>query len=200
MFRLMVIAGLSPFLLLGMGFDWSRGMSIQALKSLLAAWMVLFGASLAVGLCLYGVFSSRSQHEELRRSHASILDAKTLLVVILGLAGSAFVAEATAVANSIANSHYTNAAPAVIAAGLVLAGGWMTERSGATPSSPPPEWASARHAGGAGLAAGRVSPAAGAGLMAGAGGAAKWGLSSYRRFKTPMTDDNGVMRPLKDGE
>ena len=106
-----------------------------------------------------------------------MLDTHLLLAVVLGVPGFVFVSEATAVANSIANSHYTNAAPAALAglAFLALSPAVTLARRG-------------------GKAGGRaLGRAAGRAL-------GRAGTSALERVKTRwVSDDMGGVRPLKEG-
>ncbi|WP_142850711.1 hypothetical protein [Telmatospirillum sp. J64-1] len=124
-FRVMMFAALSPILMLGFAFGWGRGMAVTGLRTLLAAFMVLFGATVALAVCLYGVASLNVADQSQVRNVREILalDNPTLLVaIILGWLGTAFMAEATGMANSIAGSQLTNHAAGVITAGTVATG------------------------------------------------------------------------------
>lgn len=124
-FRVMMLAALSPILMLGFAFGWGRGMAFTALRTLFAAFMVLYGATVALAVCLYGVAALNVADPSMTGDVSDILafDNPTLIVaIILGWLGTAFMAEATGMANSIAGSQLTNTAAAVITAGATATG------------------------------------------------------------------------------
>lgn len=129
LFRVAVIVALGPFVLLGVGFDWSRSMVWKALKSLIAAGMVLYGATFAIGLTLFAVgqidFSEGF-------GAGSFFTGKAFIAVLLGIMGTILVAEATAIANSIAESQFTNVAAGAMA-GSVLAAAMTISKKYAPP-------------------------------------------------------------------
>ena len=120
LFRVGVIAGLAPWILLGVGFNWSKGMVWQGIKSLIAAGMVLYGATMAIGICLYAVAEltlrdTGDPFTAVAMSGGTFFTGTGFLAVIVGVMGTAFVVEATAIANSIAESQFTNTAAATMA-------------------------------------------------------------------------------------
>ncbi|WP_143589766.1 hypothetical protein [Thalassospira mesophila] len=119
-FRVMMLAALSPYLMMGIGFGWSRGMVVQGLKSLFAAYMVLFGATLAVGLVLYAVAALNL--DGFVDASGDLQDMKIFVPIVLGWMGFAFVTEATGMANSIAQSQFTNSAVAAMTGGALATG------------------------------------------------------------------------------
>lgn len=119
-FRVMMLAGLSPYIMLGMGFGWGRGMVQQGFKSLLAAYMVLFGASMAVGLVLYAI--AVLNVSSITDPSGDLQDAEILVPIVLGWMGFAFVTEATGMANSITQSQFTNSAVAAMTGGIMATG------------------------------------------------------------------------------
>ncbi|WP_417844405.1 hypothetical protein [Thalassospira sp.] len=119
-FRVMMLAALSPYLMMGIGFGWSRGMVVQGLKSLLAAYMVLFGATLAIGLVLYAVAAlNLAGYTD---ASGDLQDMKVIVPIVLGWMGFAFVTEATGMANSITQSQFTNSAVAAMTGGALATG------------------------------------------------------------------------------
>ncbi len=118
-FRIMMLATLSPYLMLGLGFGWGRDMMKSGLRTLISAFMVLFGATAALAVMLYGVRSLNigEVDPELIRDIASIDNPEFLLAVAMGWLGTAFMTEATGMANSIAGSSLTNTGVGVITAG-----------------------------------------------------------------------------------
>lgn len=125
-FRVMMFAALSPILMLALGFGWGRNMAVSGLRTLFAAFMVLFGATVALAVCLYGVTSlGVANPDEVGnnvRNMLTIDNPKLWVAMILGWLGTAFMAEATGMANSIAGSQLTNQAAAVITAGMTATG------------------------------------------------------------------------------
>ncbi len=95
-------------------------MVVQALKSLLAAYMVLFGATLAIGLVLYAV--AALQLDGYVDASGDLQDMKVIVPVVLGWMGFAFVTEATGMANSITQSQFTNSAVAALTGGALATG------------------------------------------------------------------------------
>ncbi len=120
-FRIMMLATLSPFLMLGFGFGWGRDMMKAGIRTLISAFMVLFGATAALAVMLYGVSGLEIglTSEEAAYELVSITNPTFLLAVAMGWLGTAFMTEATGMANSIAGSSLTNSAAAVITAGSV---------------------------------------------------------------------------------
>ena len=118
-FRIMMLATLSPYLMLGFAFGWGRDMMKSGLRTLLSSFMVLFGATAALAVMLYAVKSLNigDATGESVRAMASIQDAKFLLAVAMGWLGTAFMTEATGMANSISGSSLSNTSTGIITAG-----------------------------------------------------------------------------------
>lgn len=124
-FRVMVLAALSPILMMCFGFGWGRGMAYTGLRTLFAAFMVLFGSSIALALILYGVkqlnIAAPSDGAAIK-DLMTISNPKLLVAIALGWLGTAFMAEATSIANSVTHSQLTNQAAAIITAGATATG------------------------------------------------------------------------------
>lgn len=121
-FRVAMFAALSPILMLGVGFGWGRGMAETGLRTLFASFMVLFGATVALAICLYGVAALNVANADDIKNVRSILsldNPKLWVAIILGWLGTAFITEATGMANSIAGSQLTNTAVGVITGGVL---------------------------------------------------------------------------------
>lgn len=118
LFRVMVLSGMSPFLLLAVGFGWARGMVWASLKALMAAGMVLYGATIAIGFCLFSV-SVIDMSKVDGISMGTFFTSAGFTAVLVGYMGIIFVTEATAIANSIAQSQFTNTAAAAIVGGTM---------------------------------------------------------------------------------
>ena len=127
-FRVMMLATLSPYLMLAFGFGWGRNMAMAGLRTLLSSFMVLFGATAALAVMLYAVRGLDIGNAQNPMGEISITNTKYLVAVAMGWLGTAFMTEATGMANSISNSSLTNTSAAVITAGaatsvMTLAGG-----------------------------------------------------------------------------
>ena len=127
-FRVMMLATLSPYLMLGFGFGWGRDMAKAGVRTLLSSFMVLFGATAALAVMLYAVRGLDIGNAQDPMGDISITNIKYLVAVAMGWLGTAFMTEATGMANSISNSSLTNTSAAVITAGaatsvMTLAGG-----------------------------------------------------------------------------
>lgn len=124
-FRVMMLAACRPILMMCFGFGWGRGMAFTALRTLFAAFMVLFGCTVAVALILYGVKTLNIGDPAMGTSiieTMSFSNPKLLIALALGWLGTAFLAEATSIANSVTHSQLTNQAAAVITAGATATG------------------------------------------------------------------------------
>ena len=121
-FRIQMIAILSPFLMLGFGFPWGRNMLQSGLKALVGTFMVLFGGTAAVAVMLYavsGLFPHGVPTLQEAENMASIYNEKFLMTLMMGWLGLAFMAEATGMTNSITGTSFTNSASAIISTGAV---------------------------------------------------------------------------------
>lgn len=118
-FRVMVISAFFPFLILCFGFAWSRQMAFAGLKTLMASIIVLFAASLALGVVMFAVSSL-----EITAPDADVEakigwnNADYLLAVALGWMGTAFMTEAVGIANSITGSALSNTSVGILSAGM----------------------------------------------------------------------------------
>jgi hypothetical protein len=159
-FRVMMLATLSPFLMLGFAFGWGRGMAISGVKTLLTAFMVLFGATAALAVMLYAVNSLDIGSRSFNPSDVSVLDSRYLLVLAMGWLGTAFMTEATGMANSISGASLNNTSVGVITAGAAgtaigilskIKGGAAAELLGGAAG-----WSASKAAQGAGYGAGII--------------------------------------------
>lgn len=132
LFRVMVLAGMAPLLLLAIGFGWARGMVWAGLKALIAAGMVLYGATIAVGFALFSVGMIDLKTEI---TMGTFFTSPGFTAVLVGFMGIIFITEATAIANSIAQSQFTNTAAAAAVGGVLGAGLAMAKH--AKPFLPP---------------------------------------------------------------
>lgn len=122
-FRIMMFAALSPILMLLFAFGWGQGMAATGIKTVFSAFMVLFGATVALAVCLYGVQGLDVGAYQGDVSDVISIDSSKLWVaILLGWLGFAFVTEATGMANSIAGSQFTNTAVASITGGIAATG------------------------------------------------------------------------------
>ena len=114
-FRIMMLAAISPFLMLGFGFGWGRPMMAAGVRTLLSSFLVLFAATAALAVLLYAVdqlgigavptaedtgFFGNDEEETLR-SMATFSNGALVIAIFMGFAGVAFMVEATHIANSV---------------------------------------------------------------------------------------------------
>lgn len=118
-FRITMLATLSPFMMLGFGFGWGREIATKGIRTVISSFMVLFGSTLALGIMLYGVTSLglRNMEDVDARQFAQLDNAKFLVAIAMGWLGTAFMTEATSIANSITGSQLSNQAAAIITTG-----------------------------------------------------------------------------------
>lgn len=129
-FRIMMLATLSPFIMLGFGFSWGRDTSKTGIRTLISSFMVLFGATSALAVMLYGVAKldiGGVLTEETARDLASIENPDLLLAIAMGWLGTAFMTEATGMANSISGSSLTNTSTGIITAGATATAMMLTK-------------------------------------------------------------------------
>ncbi|MFN4277985.1 MAG: hypothetical protein ACK4FJ_16950 [Ferrovibrio sp.] len=126
-FRITMLATLSPFMMLGFGFGWGREIATKGIRTVISSFMVLFGSTLALGVMLYGVTRLGLDDMPLDQAadFARINNAKFVVAVALGWLGTAFMTEATSIANSITGSQLTNQAAAIITTGAAATGAAM---------------------------------------------------------------------------
>lgn len=139
-FRVTLLATISPFLMLGYGFGWGREMALKGIATLLSAFMVLFGATLALAIMLYGVTSLEVGAEQSIDGIASLTNPTYMLTLALGWLGTAFMTEATGMANSITGSALSNTAAGIITAGAAATGTGLltaTTKAGTAPLTYP---------------------------------------------------------------
>lgn len=132
-FRVMMFAALSPILMMALGFGWGKDTAINGARTLFAAFMVLFGSTIALAVCLYGVtklgIGDAVENQRALQELLALDNPKLWVAIALGWLGTAFMAEATGMANSIAGSKLTNQAAAVITAGAVATGTFLINRT-----------------------------------------------------------------------
>lgn len=119
-FRIMMLAVFSPYLMLGFGFGWGRGMAVSGLRTLISSFMVLFASTAALAVVMYGVTAlDVGDPAMFDQDDISMNNTGLLLAMALGWMGTAFMTEATGLANSISGSALTNNATSVIAGGAM---------------------------------------------------------------------------------
>lgn len=129
-FRVMMVAAFFPFLMLCFGFKWGREMTFAGLKTLLSSIMVLFGASLALGMVMYGVASLEISEIGVEvEEKIGMNNAAFILAVALGWMGTAFMTEAVGIANSITGSALSNTAVGILAAGMAGSAAMLAKRA-----------------------------------------------------------------------
>lgn len=121
-FRATMVAVFSPFLFMAFAFGWGRGMAMSGAKTLLSAVLVLFASTAALALCIYGVTALQLRPNGLLGDKiidfANVSNPAFLVILFLGWAGTALMAEGTSIANSIAQTALTNAAAGIMTAGV----------------------------------------------------------------------------------
>ena len=164
-FRVMMFAALSPILMVALGFGWGKDVALNGVRTLFAAFMVLYGATIALAVCLYGVselgIGTAGEGAAQMPEILALNNPKLWVAIALGWLGTAFMAEATGMANSIAGSKLTNQAAAVITAGAVATGAYAVNRARG-------QWGGALSGAAGGVASG---------LATGAGGLVSAGLN-----------------------
>nr|WP_160173324.1 hypothetical protein [Magnetospirillum gryphiswaldense] len=120
-FRATMVGVFAPFLFMAFAFGWGRDMAKAGAKTLLASILVLFACTAALALTIYGVKGLTLEPTKLvgdaLNDFASISNPKFLVILFLGWAGTALMAEGTAIANSIAQTALTNTAAGIMTAG-----------------------------------------------------------------------------------
>jgi len=134
-FRAIFLSAVSWFLMLGFGFNWGRDMMKSGIKTLLSAFMVLFGATTALAMLIFGINAldiGETPTIESVRSMATLDSPEFILAVLMGWMGTAFMTEATSIANSIAGSVLSNTGVGVITAGTTATAGMLTKNPATT--------------------------------------------------------------------
>lgn len=133
-FRVMMLATLAPFMMLGIGFGWGRDLAMGGVRSVIAAFLVLFASTGAISLVLYAV----TKIDALNKAGVSGRDLTDtsnpefwayLLAVVLGWAGIAFLVEATGIANSLTGSLFSSAGAGMLTAGVVGTGAFLGKKT-----------------------------------------------------------------------
>ena len=120
-FRLMILAALSPFLMLAYAFNWGRPMVHSAIRTLLSSVVIMFAVTAAVAMVVYAV---DRQNINSLSAELNIMDNQLILLIILGWMASGFMTEATHIANSITSSSLSNTGVGVLTAGATATAGF----------------------------------------------------------------------------
>ena len=115
-FRLMMAGTFSPFLIMCLAFQWGRPMAIAGMKTVLSTIAILFAASAAFGLLLFGI--SGYDAEGLARDRMSFWESDVLVFIALGWMGVALMTEGVGLANSITGTALSNTAAGLLTAGI----------------------------------------------------------------------------------
>ena len=125
-FRLMMLAAFSPFLMMAYAFGWGRGMGQAAIRTLISSIAVMFAVTAAIAMVVYAV--SNTDINGLG-TELSFTNTRLLVLIILGWLSTAFMTEATAIANSITGSALSNTGVGTITAGALATGaGVLSQR------------------------------------------------------------------------
>ena len=135
-FRLMMIGTFAPFLIMAFAYSWGRPMAISGLKTLLSTIAILFAASAAFGLLLYGVDRVFSV-ESIDLKTPAFQQSDFLVVIVLGWMGVALMTEGVGLANSITGTALSNTAAGILTAGIAGSAAMMARygRGAATAGS-----------------------------------------------------------------
>lgn len=120
-FRALFLATISPYLMMGFGFGFLREEAIAGLRTLLASFLILWAATVAVALLVYGVMELHERvNSDIMKAEdgISIFNASYLLILVLGWAGPSLLTEAVGIANSVTRSSLTNTSAGVMTAGI----------------------------------------------------------------------------------
>ena len=127
-FRVMLIALASPFIVLGFSFPWGRKVGAAAIESVVGAIMVMFAASAAMGLVLFGVDSFFGGTKLLTSADISAgvdgglfgSDTQLLTAIALGWVGAGLMHESISITNSMVGTAFSSEAAATIQRGGAL--------------------------------------------------------------------------------
>ncbi len=121
-FRVVMLAVFAPFLFMAFAFGWGHGMFLAGCKTLIGAILVLFASTVAVSLTIFGVtllkIGDMAETSEAASKLASLENPQFLVILFMGWAGTAFLAEGTGLANSITHAALTNTGAGIMTAGL----------------------------------------------------------------------------------
>ena len=120
-FRMMMLAIASPFLIMALGFPWGREIAKRGLMTAIAAIMVLFAASAAIGLLIFGVAETFSP-ADFEGADFSLVDPEStgaiLTIIALGWLGTGLMHESISLANSLTGAFLNGSAAGVITRGI----------------------------------------------------------------------------------
>nr|CAM74177.1 membrane protein [Magnetospirillum gryphiswaldense MSR-1] len=132
-FRATMVGVFAPFLFMAFAFGWGRDMAKAGAKTLLASILVLFACTAALALTIYGVKGLPLEPTGLvgdeMAKFTSISNPDFLVILFLGWAGTALMAEGTAIANSIAQTALTNTAAGIMTAGAAASAVMMGKKA-----------------------------------------------------------------------
>ena len=138
-FRLMMVGTFSPFLIMCFAFAWGRAMAIAGMKTVLSSIAILFAASAAFGLLLYGVNDVMPDNVNglVDWTSEDITKDKLLVIIALGWMGVALMTEGVGLANSITGTALSNTAAGILTAGIAGSAAMMARygRGAATAGS-----------------------------------------------------------------
>ena len=135
-FRLMMLAAFSPFLMMAYAFGWGRGMAESAIKTLISSIATLFAVTTAVAVVVYAVDQADAILNFETTKNMSLSNVELITLVIMGIMGTAFMTEATNIANSITGSALGNLGAGIVTAGTAAIGaGTLAQRHRMNPLS-----------------------------------------------------------------
>ena len=113
-FRLIMLSIFAPFLVMAFGFKWGRQMTTSGLRTTLSTIVVIFAATSALALAIYGVSTVEFDKIE----EVTITDPQILTAMALGWMGTALMTEGVGIANSVTGSALSNTAAGIMTAGI----------------------------------------------------------------------------------
>jgi type IV secretion system protein TrbL len=122
-FRLMMLAAFSPFLMMAYAFGWGRSMAQSAIRTLISSIAVMFAVTASVAMVVYAVtnIDLKNISDGLNSGKLGVISISNpdlVVLILLGWMSSAFMAEATSIANSITGSALSNTGAGIITAGV----------------------------------------------------------------------------------
>ena len=147
-FRVMMLAMFAPVIIYFSAFSFGKDMWKSALKTLLASIMILLACTAAIAMLMYGAQNIVTELKPTGKDFFTEHKLDVLLLILLGLMGTAFMAEANGIANSLAGTVLSNAATAImtggVAAGGAAVGNFAKSRAASAASSALPAGSAAR--------------------------------------------------------
>lgn len=121
-FRLMMYAILSSMYAMAYGFDWGRSIASSTARGTLGAIVVMVACTTVLSLVVFGVtrvdIDPTAMSSGELNEFASFSNAEFLVILMLGIAGSALMTEGTSLVNSSMQTMFSNAAAGIMTGGV----------------------------------------------------------------------------------